>query len=218
MAGRRQFLTGALGLAAFGLVEGDMARAASFNQEATPLPAALVGDVLKLNGRIALGSRQPDVTLIEFFDYNCPHCRDSAPEIRPLIASDKTLRYVLINYAVLSEASVLASKIALAFSMQQAPRYLDFHERLFRRKGLLGAAIAIDTAVALGADKAKLIIDADSDQVTQALIASSRLGSSLGLNATPSYIVGNEGFQGYLNAAAKRVVISNMRACEKTSC
>ena len=124
----------------------------------------------------------------------------------------------MINYAVLSEASVLASKIALAFSMQQGSRYLDFHERLFKRKGQLGAAVAIDTAVSLGADKAKLIIDADSDQVTQALIASSRLGSSLGLNATPSYIIGNEGFQGYLNTAAKRIAIANIRACEKTSC
>lgn len=206
---RRAFLTGAL---AFGL--GGAARAA----EAQKLPSQLVAEVSRLNGRVTLGARNGDVTLVEFFDYNCPYCRVSAPEIRPLLADDKALSYVLVNYAVLSEASILASKVALAFTMQKAGRYLDFHERLFARKGQLGADVAIDTALALGADRTKLLADADSDRVTQALIASAKLGENLGLAATPSYIIGNEGFQGYLNGAAKRQAIASMRACEKTSC
>ena len=214
---RRVFLKGALaagtgivGLAAFG--------SGSEAAEATRLPSDMVGDVLRLNGRVSLGAKAGDVTLIEFFDYNCPYCRVSAPEIRPLLTSDKALTYVLINYAVLSEASILASKVALAFSMQKAARYLDFHERLFARKGQLGAEIAVDTAVSLGADKSKLLLDADSDRVTQALIAAAKLGENLGLRATPSYIIGNEGFQGYINVPAKKIAIANMRACEKTSC
>ncbi|MBY0611336.1 MAG: DsbA family protein [Beijerinckiaceae bacterium] len=207
---RRAFLSGAL---AFGLGGGG-AHAA----EAARLPSQLLAEVSRLNGRVVLGPRGGDVTLVEFFDYNCPYCRVSAPEIRPLLAADKALNYVLVNYAVLSEASILASKVALAFSMQKAARYLDFHERLFARKGQLGADVAIDTALALGADRARLLADADSDRVTQALVASAKLGENLGFVATPSYIIGNDGFQGYLDAAAKRRAITNMRACEKTSC
>ena len=207
---RRAFLTGALALG----LGGRAAHAA----EAVKLPNELVSEVSRLNGRVTLGARNGDVTLIEFFDYNCPYCRVSAPEIRPLLAADKALAYVLVNYAVLSEASILASKVALAFTMQKAGRYLEFHERLFARKGQLGADVAIDTALALGADRALLLKDADSDAVTKSLIASAKLGENLGLVATPSYIIGNEGFQGYLDVAAKRRVIASMRACEKTSC
>ena len=210
---RRSFVVG--GLASVGVSFGTLAARAA---DALKLPAELVSDVFRLNGRIRLGAASSDVTLIEFFDYNCPYCRVSAPEIRPLLAGDKALSYVLINYAVLSEASVLASKVALAFSMQKAGRYLEFHERLFARKGQLGAEVAIDTALSLGANKAKLIEDADSDAVTKALVASAKLGENLGLRATPSYIIGNEGFEGYVNVAAKKFAIANMRACEKSIC
>ncbi len=211
---RRYFLGGALVLAS------GIARpaAAQIAREAVKLPNELVKDVLRLRGRITLGSRQGDVTLVEFFDYNCPYCRVSAPEIRPLLAADKNLTYVLVNYAVLSEASILASKVALAFSMQKGARYLEFHEKIFERKGRLGGEVAVDIALSLGAERERLLNDANSDQVTNALIASAKLGENLGLIATPSYIIGNEGFQGYMNGVAKRIAIANMRACEKTVC
>ncbi len=182
------------------------------------LPSDLIGDVALLRSRVLLGSDNPDVTLIEFFDYNCPYCRNSANDMFQLLASDKNLGYMLINYAVLSEASILASKIALAFSMQKASAYANFHQKLFERKGVIGADHAIDVAVNLGADKVKLIKDADSDAVTKALIASAKLGENLGFIATPSYIIGNTGVQGYANVSEKRVFVKNMRKCEKTVC
>ncbi len=182
------------------------------------LPSDLIADVALLRSRVLLGNNQPDVTLVEFFDYNCSYCRNSAKDMFGLLASDKNLGYMLINYAVLSEASILASKIALAFSMQKAGLYAHFHKKLFERKGVIGADHAIDVAVNLGADKTNLIKNADSDAVTKALIASAKLGESLGFQATPSYIIGNTGVQGYANLAEKRAFINSMRKCEKTVC
>jgi protein-disulfide isomerase len=182
------------------------------------LPSSLVADVLQLNGRVLLGNLQADVSIIEFFDYNCPYCRNSAKDLFQLIKADKNLGYVLINYAVLSEPSIQAAKVALAFSMQKASVYASFHQKLFERKGVIGSDHAIDVAMNLGADKVRLIRDADSDMVTKALIASAKLGENLGFIATPSYIVGNTGVQGYASLAEKKRFVGNMRACEKTVC
>jgi protein-disulfide isomerase len=186
------------------------------------LPSNLIADVLQLDGRVQLGNLQADVIILEFFDYNCPYCRNSAKDLFQLIKADKNLGYVLINYAVLSEASIQAAKVAQAFSMQKlgqkAGAYASFHQKLFERKGVIGSDHAIDVAINLGADKARLLRDADSDVVTKALIASAKLGENLGFVATPSYIVGNTGVQGYASLVEKKRFVSNMRACEKTVC
>ncbi len=186
--------------------------------EPNRLPSELVGEIGRLQGIIRLGSQQPDVTIFEFFDYNCPYCRLSAKDTRPLITSDRNLRYVLVNYAVLGEASILASKVALAFSMQKPAQYLAFHENLLGRKGVNGAEQSIDVALTLGANKARLLKDADSEAVTKALIASAKLGENLGLIATPSYVIGNDGFNGFISLPEKKAMIANMRKCEKTDC
>lgn len=208
------------------LIVGSLASAASIvlplGVRAAPeqqlLPSHLISNVLKLNGTIRLGSLQADVVLIEFFDYNCPYCRNSAKDLFQLLAKDKNLCYVLINYAVLSEPSIQAAKVALAFSMQKAGFYAGFHQKLFERKGVIGVDHAIDVAVNLGADKTRLIKDADSDAVTKALIAFAKLGENLGFIATPSYIIGNTGVQGYASLSEKKRFVSNMRVCEKTVC
>jgi protein-disulfide isomerase len=183
------------------------------------LPSELAADVLRLPGRITLGDPNGDVTIAEFFDYNCGFCKRSAADIRPLAAAEPRLRYVLVNYAVLGPASIEASRVALAFSMQR-PRggYLALHEALFRLRGRVDAARAVALAVELGAERSKLIADADSDRVTDALVASGRLGDALGLIATPAFVAGREAVVGYLDIPQKRKAIANLRRCESLGC
>jgi protein-disulfide isomerase len=215
---RRSLIAGSFASAAFTILP--LKSAATPEQQL--LPSNLIADVLQLDGRVLLGNLQADVIIIEFFDYNCPYCRNSAKDLFQLIKADKNLGYVLINYAVLSEASIQAAKVALAFTMQKFGQktspYASFHQKLFERKGVIGSDHAIDVAINLGADKARLIKDADSDAVTKALIASAKLGENLGFIATPSYIVGNTGVQGYASLVEKKRFVSNMRVCEKTVC
>ncbi len=183
------------------------------------LPTELASDVLRLPGRIAFGDARGDVTLVEFFDYNCAFCKRSAADIRPLLAAEPRLRYLLVNYAVLGAPSIEAARVALAFAMQRTPGgYLPLHEALFKLRGRVDAARAVAAAVERGADRARLIQDADSASVTEALTMSARLGDDLGLVATPAFVAGREAVVGYLDIPQKRKAVANIRRCESIGC
>jgi protein-disulfide isomerase len=187
--------------------------------QAKRLPTELVAEIMTLPGRVILGNRQGDATLIEFFDYNCGFCKRSAADIRPLLQSDPNLRYVLINYAVLGEASIEASRVALAHSMQNTSGgYLALHEALFRLRGRVDALRALAASAELGSKRDKLITDADSDRVTDALKKAALLGENLGLSATPAFVAGREGVVGYVDLPAKRKALANLRRCEAVAC
>jgi protein-disulfide isomerase len=203
------------GLAASAVSGPAMAQA---QPEFYPIPVELLEGLERLNGRVSLGSRNPDVTIVEFFDYNCGFCRRTARDVRPLLQSEKNLRFVLVNFAVLGIPSVMATRVALAFSRQKADRYLDFHEQMFAQGGVRDADMALAVATKLGADRERLIADANSEAVTEAMKASARLGESFAFQATPSFLVGREGFSGALTLEQKRAAIRAFRQCEKTSC
>jgi protein-disulfide isomerase len=183
------------------------------------LATEISNEIFNLPGRVVLGNPKGDVTMIEFFDYNCGFCKQTAREIRPLLAADPELRYILINYAILGEGSIEASRVALASTMQKTRGgYLALHEELFKLRGRVGAQRAIDVAIGMGAESKKLIVDADSDRVTEALVKASRLGENLGLTATPSFVAGREAVIGYVDLAGKKKAIANLRRCEALSC
>jgi protein-disulfide isomerase len=184
----------------------------------TALPVELVSEIDALGGNVVLGAASPDVTLYEFFDYNCGYCRQSAQDIAPLLKADAGLRYVLVNFAVLSEQSILASRIALAFLRQKRERYLAFHQAMFKRRGVKGAEQAIETALSLGADEAKLVADANTEETTALLVNAVRLGDNLGFGATPSYVSGVQAHIGFIDLGQKREAVASMRRCEKMAC
>lgn len=180
--------------------------------EAQRIPIELSEDALALDAAIRAGAKHGDVTLIEFFDYNCPFCARSAKDMTALLASDPDLTYVLVNYAVLGAPSVEATRVALAFARQAGPeKYLAFHQSLFGTRGVRGAAVAVEKAKALGADAARLVADADSAPVTAAMKQAVQLGERLGLVATPSYVVGPWSFAGHVPLERKRRIIESIR-------
>lgn len=183
-----------------------------------PIPVELLAGLERLQGAVTFGQRNAEIRLYEFFDYNCGWCRRTAADARALVQANKDVAVTLVNYAVLGIPSISASRVALAFSRQKADRYLDFHEALFKRRGTIDGQIALDVAGTFGVDRKKLLADADSDAVTAALRASAQLGNTLGFQATPSYLMGREGFTGFLDRAAKQRAITAWRQCERTRC
>ncbi len=212
MLHRRHFLAATAGFGLAPLI------GTSVRSEPRPLPVELVSEIAGLKAGVSLGAGSPDVTLYEFFDYNCGFCRQSAREVSGLLKADPGLRYVLVNFAVLSEDSILASRIALAFARQKPSRYLAFHQALFEKKGVRAAEQAIEAALALGANEKKLVADSNSRETTNALIGAVKLGDGLGFVATPSYVAGAEANIGFLDIEQKRSVIAAMRRCERMSC
>ncbi|MFM9975187.1 MAG: DsbA family protein [Beijerinckiaceae bacterium] len=209
---RRLFLSGS-SLAAASLIAGNA------DARVLRLPTEISNEVFSLPGRVVLGNPRGDATIIEFFDYNCPFCKNSSREIRPLLAADPKLRYILVNYAILGVASIEASRVALGFTLQKTTGgYLPLHEALFRLRGRVDGIRALEVAMELGAKRDKLIDDADSDRVTDALKKSASLGDSLGLTATPSFVAGREAVIGYLDLPGKQKAIANLRRCEALAC
>lgn len=208
---RRTIIAGAVGLASLPAV-------GQRRPEFYPIPVELVVGLERLPGRINLGNRAGDAHLVEFFDYNCGFCRRTARDIRPMLTADRNLKVTLVNFAVLGIPSIGATRVALAFSRQRADRYLDFHEQLFAVRGAHGPDEAVAIAVKLGANQKRLVEDADSDAITEAMKASLGLGDAFGFAATPSFLVGREGFSGALDLRQKQAAIAAFRKCEKASC
>lgn len=144
--------------------------------------------------QVVLGNRQGDVTLVEFFDYNCPYCKRAFADMTALIKADPKLRVVLKEFPVLGENSVEAAKIAVAVRMQDGDgtKYFEFHRRLFEGRGQRDRARALAAAKDAGVDMARLERDLASPEVQATINENLKLAEALGINGTPSYVVGSE--------------------------
>ena len=142
--------------------------------------------------QVTLGNRAGDVTLVEFFDYNCGYCKRALADLLELMKSDPKLRVVLKEYPILGPDSVEAARVAVAVRMQDAGApYLAFHRALLENRGRNDKARALAAAQEAGLDMARLERDLASEEVTQSLDESTRLGKALAINGTPGYVVGD---------------------------
>lgn len=177
------------------------------------VPIELVEDTLALPSAVRLGHKHGDVIMVEYFDYNCPWCKRSARDLPALLKAEPDLSYVLVNFAVLGIPSVEAARAALAYLQVYGPdQYLPLHLALFGLPGAVNGERAIAAAEKLGGDRAKLVAVADTDRTTQWMKESFTLGNSLGLVATPSFLIGMEAYVGGMTLAQKREAIAAARA------
>lgn len=134
-----------------------------------------------------VGNPKGSVTLVEFFDYQCIHCKKMSPTIDSLIKKDSGLRVIYKEFPIFGKSSDLASRVALAAGMQG--KYQAMHEALLKIEKRLDNQIVMDAAKALGLDMAKLKKDMDSKEVTDVLDANRQLAEKLHLMGTPAFIV-----------------------------
>ena len=152
--------------------------------------------------QVTLGNPKGDVTMVEFFDYNCGYCKRALGDMLALLKADPNLKVVLKEYPVLGPGSLEAAQVAVAARMQDktGKKYLDFHQRLLGGHGPADKARAIAAAKDAGFDMARLEKDLASDEVRETLKENMKVADAIGLNGTPSYIIGSDvviGAQGY---------------------
>jgi protein-disulfide isomerase len=152
--------------------------------------------------QVTLGNPKGDVTMVEFFDYNCGYCKKAMGDMLTLLKTDPNLRVVLKEYPVLGPGSLEAAQVAVAARMQDktGKKYLDFHQRLLGGHGPADKARALAAAKEAGFDMARLEKDMASDEVRETLKENMKVADAIGLNGTPSYIIGSDvviGAQGY---------------------
>ena len=144
--------------------------------------------------QVVLGNPQGDVTFVEFFDYNCGYCKRALSDMTTLLSNDPKLKVVLKEFPVLGPGSVEAAQVAVAVRMQDkgGKKYLEFHQKLLGGRGQVDKAKALAVAKDVGLDMARLDKDMKSEEVSKTIEESMKLAEALGLNGTPSYVIGND--------------------------
>jgi protein-disulfide isomerase len=144
--------------------------------------------------QVVLGNPQGTTTMVEFFDYNCGYCKRALPDMMTLLKTDPNLKFVLKEFPVLGEGSVEAAHVAVAARMQDpsAKKYIEFHQKLLGGRGPADKARALAVAKEVGFDMTRLEKDMASDEVKTTIDEDMKLADALGVNGTPSYVVGGE--------------------------
>lgn len=208
---RRSILLGLAGTGAGICVLPRRAVAADFSA-AEQIPVELFQDAQELEGAVQLGHPHGDVVMIEFFDYNCPWCRRSAVDLPQLLKSEPNLSYILVNFAILGQASAEATRVALGYRhIAGSKKYLPLHQAIFDLRGRINGERALGEAVKLGIPQDKLIATAESDRISLQMKEALKVGNSLGFSITPSFAFGNEAYPGSITYAEKRAIIARQR-------
>ncbi|WP_423202694.1 DsbA family protein [Legionella nagasakiensis] len=133
------------------------------------------------------GNPKGNVTLVEFFDYQCIHCKKMRPVIDELIKKDKNLRVIYKEFPIFGKSSELASQAALAAAMQD--KYQQMHDALLSLDKRLDESVIMDTAKSIGLNINQLKKDMESKKVTDALEENRKLAENMHLMGTPAFII-----------------------------
>jgi protein-disulfide isomerase len=136
------------------------------------------------------GNPKGDVSLVEFFDYRCPYCKQVVPAIEALLAKDKQLRFVYKELPVLGPDSVHAARAALAARKQG--KYEAMHRALMAVKGQIDEPAIMKIAGSVGLDAERLKTDMAAPEIDRALKANIKLAEALDIRGTPGFVIGDE--------------------------
>lgn len=168
---------------------------------------------------IVIGNPKGDVTIVEFFDYNCGYCKKAMTDIMAMMKADPKLRVILRDFPVLGPDSVDASLVALAARNQfTGDKYMEFHQTLLTSKGRVGKDRALDVAKDLGADMDKLKKDLDSGEPRKLIDSTMRIADALKIGGTPSFVVGDSLIVGAVGKEPLAGAVANLRSCGKSVC
>ena len=195
----------------------DTTMQAEERDKATLAIASMRDKIFNDPGHVVLGNPDGDVTLVEFFDYNCGYCRNALPDMAALLAEDPDLRIVLKEFPILSNESIDAARVAVLVGKSDVD-YWAFHEALFTSRGQVDKKVALAAASDLGLSPVALELDMGSEVVAKKIQTSYEIAKALNITGTPTYIIGNEIIPGAIGLDELKTRIANMRACGETQC
>ena len=155
------------------------------------------------------GNPQGNVSIIEFFDYRCPYCKEVEPSLEALLKEDANLRIVYKEFPILGPASVYASRVALAARRQG--KYDAFHRSMMAKKGKIDEDVVLETAASVGLDIDKLKADLMAPEVGGIIQRDYDLAEALDIQGTPAFIVGDTLVPGVADIATLRRLVRDAR-------
>ncbi len=145
--------------------------------------------IYRSENAIVAGNPDGDVTVVEFFDYNCGFCKRAFPDLVKLIDTDSKVRVVLKEFPIFGERSAAAARVAIAAKNQG--KYFELHSEMLKTRGQVTQESALRSAEKLGLDMEKLKRDMNSPEVRAVITETRELAQKLGIQGTPFYLVGD---------------------------
>ena len=160
-------------------------------------------------GLPVLGNPKADVTVVEFFDYRCPYCKQSLDVLRRLVSDDPGLRLVFKEFPILGPQSVYASRMAIASTEQG--KYLKLHHALMSHRGQFDQKSLLAIARGVGLDTNRLLADMRKPRVGRMIKEARFLADKLAITGTPALIIGDEVVPGYIDLVALNTLVLDAR-------
>ena len=159
------------------------------------------------------GNLQGDITLVEFVDYRCGYCRKAHDEVAQLVQSDGNIRFILKEFPILGDQSVISSRFAIATRMVAGDAaYKSVHDALIAFKGTVAPESLARLAADLGLDAAPILAKMDSDEVTAVIRDTHQLAARLQINGTPTFVLGEQMLRGYVPLDGMKKLVAEIRA------
>jgi protein-disulfide isomerase len=160
----------------------------------------------------AVGNADGDITIVEYFDYQCPYCRKISPDLAKVVRDDGHVRLVFKDWPIFGGASIYAARLTLAAKYQD--KFAEAHEALISLNEKLSEA-KVDAALsAAGIDlaRAKADLAAKRTDIDAVLARNHEQATGLGFRGTPAFIIGHFRVPGAPNAQAFKQAIADARA------
>ncbi|MGY3532612.1 protein-disulfide isomerase [Bradyrhizobium embrapense] len=158
-----------------------------------------------------IGNPKGDITIVEWFDYNCPYCRKLAPELRQVVQDDGKVRLVLKDWPILGPVSKVAARMALAAKYQG--KFEAAHEAMISVNSRITEPRIAEllSGASLDMDRLKKDLDANAKAIDAVLARNNEQATAFGFNGTPSFIVGKYRVPGVLSIDQFEQVIADAR-------
>ena len=167
---------------------------------------------------IVLGNPEGDVTVVEFYDYNCGFCKRAMNDMVAMLDKDPNVRFVLKEFPILGPDSLAAHRVAMSFRALAPKKYGDFHIEMLGSDIRATEARAIEVAKSFGVDEEALKQGMNDPAIDQSIRQTYELANALGISGTPSFVIGDEAVFGAVGEDALLAKVANMRQCESTVC
>ena len=159
------------------------------------------------------GNPEGDITIVEFTDYRCGYCRKAFAEVEELVKSDGNIRFVLKEFPILGEESMISSRFAIAVRQLHGDEaYKKAHDALITLRGSPDAATLGALAVDLGLEAGPIIARMTADEVTAVIAANHAMADKLQITGTPTFVLGDQLLRGYVPLDAMRQLVEDERA------
>lgn len=183
------------------------------------VPVEIESQIEKLPGIVSVGNPHGDVTLVEFYDVNCPFCRAASPDIEAMLKGNPELRLVLVPFPVLGIPSIQGTRVELAVArLTSAQNFYKFHRLLDQGRGTVDGNRAIAAAQAVGLDVQKVLKIANEDKLADVMTAHLKLGDALAIQATPGFVIKGVAIVGYPGPKSLAEIIASVEKCGVVIC